>query len=59
MTGKCGVNALPFQTVARRVWVVDQTLKVWDVTTGEYVATLQGHRMPRYWRPLYFCDDLA
>ena len=38
----------------------DKTLKVWDVATGECVATLQGHV---HWvhlrRPLYFCDDLA
>ena len=29
---------------ARRVWVEDdKTLKVWDVATGECVATLEGH----------------
>ena len=28
---------------ARRVWSGDKTLKVWDVATGECVATLEGH----------------
>ena len=38
----------------------DKTLKVWDVETGECVATLEGHsRAVRLRRPLHFCDDLA
>ena len=28
---------------ASRVWVDDETLKVWDVATGKCVATLEGH----------------
>ena len=31
---------------ARRVCVEDNTLKVWDVATGECVATLEGHSVP-------------
>ena len=38
----------------------DKTLKVWDVATGECLATLKGHSSyVRLRRPLYFCDDLA
>ena len=38
----------------------DKTLKVWDMATGECVATLKGHSGEvRLRRPLYFCDDLA
>ena len=40
----------------------DKTLKVWDVETGECVATLEGHsyRVRRGVRFLwYFCDDLS
>ena len=37
----------------------DNTLKVWDVATGECVATLEGHSRSALRRPLYFCDDLA
>ena len=38
----------------------DKTLKVWDVATGECVATLEGHSgSVRCGVPLYFCDDLS
>ena len=37
----------------------DKTLKVWDVATGECVATLEGHSPVRCGVRLYFCDDLA
>ena len=38
----------------------DKTLKVWDIETGECVATLEGHsNFVRLRRPLYFCDDVS
>ena len=38
----------------------DRTLKVWDVATGECVATLEGHSGDvRLRRPLYFFDDAS
>ena len=43
----------------RRVSVDDNTLKVWDVATGECVATLDGNSSMALRRPLYFCDDVS
>ena len=38
----------------------DETLKVWDVETGECVATLEGHsERVRCAASAVFCDDLA
>ena len=40
----------------------DNTLKVWDVATGECVATLKGHShtVARGIRSLYYiCDELS
>ena len=38
----------------------DKTLKVWDVATGECVATLRGHSdSVRCGVHCVFCDDLA
>ena len=37
----------------------DKTLKVWDVATGECVATLKGHSKEVRCGVLYFCDDVA
>ena len=34
-------------------------LKVWDIETGECVATLKGHSKEVRCGVLYFCDDVA